>query len=97
MSKTILAEVNTIFTQYNIPRRVIGYARSRIHDINEQLEQLALEKELMETIVNRFKGDLCPDCGGNGHIMKPIPGCECDGPRMHMCETCNRTGLVNHE
>ncbi len=97
MTTNVLAEVNTIFAQYNIPRRVIGHADARIYDINEQIKQLTLEKELMETIVNRFKGDLCPACVGDGYIMKPIPGCECDGPRMHACEKCNRTGLLNHE
>lgn len=97
MTTTILAEVNTIFEQFNMPKRVIRYAGCRIVDIDEQIKQLTLERELMETIVTRFEVDVCPHCYGNGHIMKPIEGCECDGPRMHPCEECNRTGLINHE
>jgi len=97
MTVKVLAEVNKIFEQFNMSKRIIRYAAFRIKDIDEQTKQLKLEKELMETIISRFETDVCPDCRGDGHIMKPIEGCECDGPRMHSCETCNRTGLINHE
>ena len=89
--------MSEIFEHMNKPRRVPHFAGCRITEIDKQIEQLTLERELMLMIHEKFEVELCPYCGGDGHIMKPIKGCECDGPRMHSCEVCNGTGKINNE
>jgi len=81
--------------EHQIPhRRMLNFAYGRICEIDEQVKQLQLEKELMQTILEKFEPLVCPDCMGDGHIMKPIKGCELDGPRLHHCETCDGKGVV---
>lgn len=81
--------------EHQIPyRRMINFADVRIREINKQLKQLQLEKQLMQMIFEKFEPLVCPDCMGEGHIMKPIPGCEIDGPRLHHCETCDGKGIL---
>ena len=82
-----------IIYKHVIPeRRILNFAYIRQKEIDEQVEQLQLERELMQMILDKFDTCVCPDCKGAGHIMKPIPGCECDGPRMHTCEACQGKG-----
>ena len=86
----------TIFNHQKMPYRLVNWARLRKKELGEQIAQLQLESELMAATIARFEGDLCGDCGGAGNVMKPIKGCECDGPRQHTCETCKGTGRACH-
>jgi len=79
--------------KHEIPeRRMLNFAYARKKEINEQIEQLEMERDLMQMIMDKFDPDVCQKCKGAGHTMKPIPGCEYEGPRMHKCERCRGTG-----
>lgn len=83
----------TYIYEHEIPeRRMLNFAHVRQNEIDEQIKQLQMERELMQMILDKFDTTVCPACKGAGHIMKPIPGCECDGPRMHKCEKCGGVG-----
>lgn len=84
----------TIYSHQKPNYRLYTWARERMREIDEQAEQLKLERGLMETIAADCKAKHCPECDGEGIVMKPIKGCECDGPRQHTCERCNGTGGV---
>lgn len=74
-------------------RRTLGFALGRRREIKEQMEQLRLEDSIMVSVIEKFTPLLCPTCNGEQYVMIPIPGCECDGPRMHTCPACKGTGL----
>lgn len=84
----------TIYEHHKPNYRLYAFARGRMAEIDKQIRQLKLERGLMEIVVADCKAKVCPDCDGEGIVMKPIKGCECDGPRQHTCETCNGTGGV---
>jgi len=84
----------TIYEHHKPNYRLYAWARGRMDEIDEQMRQLKLERGLMEAIAADCKAKHCPDCDGEGIVMKPIKGCECDGPRQHTCERCNGTGGV---
>lgn len=86
----------TIYEHQRPKRRIINFTYARTKEIDKQIEQLQLERDLMQEILDKYEPLVCQDCLGEGSIMKPIEGCECDGPRLHQCETCKGTGeLVN--
>lgn len=87
--------MSQIYEHQILERQILEFASGRIDEIDFQIEQLQLEKVLMADILDTYKLRVCPDCLGEGHIMKPIPGCECDGPRMHACEVCKGKGKIN--
>ena len=72
--------------------RVLYVAQVRLKEIKDRIEQLRVEEKTWKTIIKRFEPLVCPDCAGEGHVMKLIKGCECDGPRMHTCDTCGGSG-----
>lgn len=78
----------TIYRHMKLEARTIDYAGRRICEIDNQMDQLKLERELLLDIQTRYRTYVCPTCAGQGTIMKPIEGCECDGPRQHPCPTC---------
>lgn len=82
----------TIYGYQKPDRRVLNFAYGRQQEIKKQIEQLQLEHDLMQRILDQFDPLVCPTCKGEGSVMRPIPGCECDGPRMHTCDTCAGTG-----
>jgi hypothetical protein len=71
-----------------VEARTIDYAVRRIREIDDQIEQLRLEREMMVNVRDLYLAMVCPTCKGQGTIMKPIEGCECDGPRQHPCPSC---------
>jgi hypothetical protein len=85
----------TIYAHQRPNYRLYTWARERMREIDEQISQLTLERGLMETVAADCKAKHCSDCDGEGIVMKPIPGCECDGPRQHTCERCKGTGGVS--
>jgi hypothetical protein len=82
----------TIYRHHRPNYRVVSWALNRRAEIAKAIEQLQLEDELMQRLAEDYKAKACPTCWGEGSVMKPIPGCECDGPRQHKCDTCNGTG-----
>lgn len=76
--------------------RMLSWARGRRDEIKEAIQQLQLEDGLMVQIIGKFEKDVCSVCQGEGSVMRPIPGCECDGPRMHRCDACKGTGEPQH-
>lgn len=82
----------TIYSHQKPNNRILDWAYNRQHEIDKLIEQLQLERDLMQMILDKFDPLVCPTCKGSGHVMRPIPGCEYDGPRMHKCDTCNGTG-----
>ena len=77
----------------NLPeRQVLSFAYQRQQEIEKQIEQLNLEFQMWQRIRLGFEDLVCPVCNGARIIMKPIEGCECDGPRQHDCEACNGAG-----
>lgn len=84
-----------IYSHMNPIRRITHFARCRIKEINDQIKQLEMERQIMATTAERFEKELCPDCHGDGHIMKLREGDDPqDGPRMHTCESCKGTGYL---
>lgn len=81
-----------IYAHHKPNYRLLHFALSRKSEIKKEVEQLQLEDGLMDQIVAMVKRKACPSCGGECTIMAPIPGCECDGPRMHTCPQCNGSG-----
>ena len=79
----------TIYRYMKPEARAIDYPGRRISEIDEQISQLTLEREMMVDIRNLYSALVCRMCAGQGHIMKPVEGCECDGPRMHPCPACS--------
>jgi DnaJ-class molecular chaperone len=86
----------TIYAHHKPNYRMGAWAYSRRAEIREAVAQLQLEEALMTRIIADYAAKSCPACLGAGNVMKPIPGCECDGPRQHTCELCNGTGEVSH-
>lgn len=82
-----------IYSHQRPTEQLLNWCGSRRVQIDKEIEQLKLEANLMTMIMDKFVADVCNECGGSGHIMKPIPGCECDGPRMHTCDKCKGTGM----
>ena len=83
----------TIYKHHNPDYSTLSFAQARQREINSQIEQLALEKQMWQRIIESTRKNVCPECSGEGVIMKPIEGCEVDGPRMHKCTKCDGTGF----
>jgi DnaJ-class molecular chaperone len=82
----------TIYGHLKPNYRLFHWARSRQDEIKKEIDQLNLETGLLDQVVADCKEKVCPTCMGEGVVMKPIPGCECDGPRQHTCDTCKGSG-----
>lgn len=81
-----------IYDHQNQNTIVLNYASARISEIQDQIRQLQAEHHMYDSIIKRFQDTVCSSCSGQGIIMRPIPGCECDGPRQHTCGICGGTG-----
>jgi hypothetical protein len=79
----------TLYQHMTAHARIIDYAAQRRHEIDKQIEQLKLEREMFDEVSRVYSSMVCPTCNGQGNIMKAIDGCECDGPRQHVCPSCN--------
>lgn len=82
----------TIYSHHKPNYRMQSWAYARRTEVRKAIEQLQLEEELMTRIIADYAAKACPVCLGAGNVMKPIAGCECDGPRQHTCEMCKGTG-----
>ena len=80
--------------EHQIPeRRMLNFANKRQKEIDEQISQLKLERELMQMILDKFDPDVCSVCKGEQTVMRLRSGDDAmDGLRMHKCEICNGTG-----
>jgi len=82
----------TIYKHHTPERQVLDFAYSRKDAIVEQMDQLTLELSAIHRVIDQFEKTVCRHCNGLRYIMKPIEGCECDGPRQHKCDYCDGTG-----
>lgn len=81
-----------IFQHQKPNERIVSWATRRREEIRKQLAALGTEDVMLSDILARVKPLVCHVCDGEGYVMRPIPGCECDGPRMTKCTTCKGTG-----
>jgi len=82
----------TIYKHQIPERQVLSYAYGRKDEIVEKMNQLTLELGVVHGIIDVFEKKVCRYCNGLQTIMKPIVGCEFDGPRQQKCEACDGTG-----
>jgi len=68
--------------------RVLAFARARIKEIDEQMFQLQMERDMQSLVITQFRPLVCGTCSGTGTVMMPIKGEECEGPRQHKCPDC---------
>jgi len=68
---------------------VLCFSGSRVKEIDREIDRLKNEKAIHEKIIAQFEPLVCQTCYGEGYVMRPVKGCECDGPRMHVCHTCS--------
>lgn len=82
----------TLYRHMTPEARTIDYAAQRMREIDNQIEQLNLERAMFSSIRTTYSAMVCLTCAGQGHIMKTLEGCECDGPRQHPCPSCQGAG-----
>jgi hypothetical protein len=71
--------------------RGIDFANQRISDINDELEQLEMEKQMWLAVLAGFKTMSCSTCYGRGEVGYYPHGME-DGMRFKKCDACKGSG-----
>lgn len=81
----------TMYAHQKPDWRTLNFAQGRIDDIEAEIEQLNLEKEMWKSIMKLVEANgQCGKCGGSGEVSyvdDPM-----DGRRFKRCDACNGAG-----
>lgn len=91
MSHARLAIMPHMYEHVPQEARGIDFARERITAIEEDLRQLAMEKQMWEAVLAGFKAQSCSSCQGTGELGHYPYGME-DGMRFKKCDRCGGSG-----
>jgi hypothetical protein len=86
-----LAVLPHMYEHVNQEARGQQFAEERLRAIDEELRQLAMEKQMWESVLAGFKAMSCSTCHGSGEVGYYPYGMQ-DGMRFKKCGRCNGSG-----
>lgn len=86
-----LAVMPHMYEHVNQEARGIDFAETRLKQIDDDMRQLAMEKQMWESVLVGFKAISCSTCQGSGEVGHYPYGME-DGMRFKKCDRCKGTG-----
>lgn len=91
MSNPRLAVMPNMFSHVKQEARAMDFARERMDLIDDEIEQLKMEKQMWKSVIDGFKATACGTCHGSGEVGYYPYGMD-DGMRFKKCDACKGTG-----
>jgi len=91
MSDKRIAVMPTMYAHVKQGARAADFASERMSNIDDEIEQLKMEKQMWQSVLNGFKETACGVCQGSGEVGHYPYGME-DGMRFKKCDACKGSG-----